>query len=616
MGKHLCPFSFVETMKEPRHRKDNRRPDLEIYKPGLSRLRNKHTLVKQETTGHGEGKNKLAEDKVLSVSSGREESHTPQDLHEGNSQHPNGLSGGNVDTCGQQDEAGLPEDWCPRIIRRAKKPDQQIYQPGKRLQNASKDPAVKESPVKGERDEEPDRKSSGGSRKPMVQEGREESLNKEGAKPTQVEKGKRTERVDRARKGSDEMAHGKLSTPKRYSRSDKRRNRYRTCSTSSAGSNNSTDGARGEVEVGKKRQELAKERPRPRKQLSASSTDSLDDDRAEEAEMHGLSRDTETKRQLEHGWPSRTTDGKEAKTAQHGRRTSNRDLYVTEGDWCKRKPSGASLSDSTENGEGRGSSREPQGSGRGILVLPANTDLSASNAGSPEAPHSGPRLLFGGSSKGVRSRGRGGTVRRLWDPNNPDQKPALKNQMPQLHFLDTDDEGTTVPRNDARQAQSSYYRFQNSDNPYYYGRPVGQAPPYPYTGYSLQYQVGPSNGIYPGAYYPAGYPSQAEPYLCSPLQAGPLTTEMEQQVRSLQQQELSKVLREASNLEQQLSNLLSRDRLSPEGLEKMGQLRLEAYLSIWAVGAGIYAWCQFCLVEIDEEIVKLILLVRCTLVQS
>ncbi|XP_066490877.1 telomerase-binding protein EST1A isoform X2 [Tiliqua scincoides] len=409
----------------------------------------------------------------------------------------------------------------------------------------------------------------------MVPEGREESVNKEGAKHAQVEKGKRTERVDRARKGSDEMAHGKLSTPKRYSRSDKRRNRYRTCSTSSAGSNNSTDGARGEMEVGKKRQELAKERPRPRKQLSASSTDSLDDDRAEEAEVHGPSRDSETKRHLEHSWPSRTTDGKEAKTAQPGRRTANRELYMTEADWNKRKPSGASLSDSTEIGEGRGSSREPQGSGRGILVLPANTDLTASNAGSPEAPHSGPRLLFGSSSKGIRGRGRGGTVRRLWDPNNPDQKPALKNQTPQLHFLDTDDEVTPVPRSDTRQAQSSYYRFQNSDNPYYYSRSVGQATPYPYTGYSIPYQVGPSNGIYPGAYYPAGYPSQAEPYLCSPLQTGPMSTEMEQQVRNLQQQELSKVLREASNLEQQLSNLLSRDRLSPEGLDKMGQLRAE-----------------------------------------
>ncbi|KAJ6657321.1 hypothetical protein lerEdw1_002688 [Lerista edwardsae] len=547
----------VETTKEPRHRKDNRRPDLEIYKPGLSRLRNKHTLVKQEPTGHGEAKGKIAEDRASSVA--------------------------------PPDEASLPEDWCPRIIRRAKKPDQQIYQPGKRLQNASKDPAVsqpavKESPIKGERDEEPERKSSGGCRKQVVHEGREESLNKEGAKPVLVEKGKRSERVDRARKGSDEMAHGKLSTPKRYSRSDKRRNRYRTCSTSSAGSNNSTDGARGEMEVGKKRQELAKERPRPRKQLSASSTDSLEDDRAEEAEVQGPSRDPETKRHLEHGWPSRTTDGKEAKASQSGRRTANRELYVTEADWCKRKPSGASLSDSAETGEGRGSSREPQGSSRGILVLPANTDLTASSAGSPEAPHSGPRLLFGSGSKGVRGRGRGGTVRRLWDPNNPDQKPALKNQTPQLHFLDTDDEVTPVPRNDTRQAQSSYYRFQNSDNPYYYGRSVGQGPPYPYAGYSLPYQVGASNGIYPGAYYPAGYPSQVEPYLCSPLQAGPLSTEMEQQVRSLQQQELSKVLREASNLEQQLSNLLSRDRLSPEGLEKMGQLRLEAYFGVWAVG--------------------------------
>lgn len=44
-------------------------------------------------------------------------------------------------------------------------------------------------------------------------------------------------------------------------------------------------------------------------------------------------------------------------------------------------------------------------------------------------------------------------------------------------------------------------------------------------------------------------------------------------MRNMQQQELSKLLREAGNQEQQLSNLLSRDRISPEGLEKMAQLR-------------------------------------------
>ncbi|XP_054857760.1 telomerase-binding protein EST1A isoform X2 [Eublepharis macularius] len=481
-----------------------------------------------------------------------------------------------------QDQMNVPEDWCPKIVRRVKKPDQQIYQPGKRLQTLSKEntsqSATKESSIKGERHEESERDTgkTNSNRKQAAQEVREGSLSKEGPKPAHGEKGKRAERADRAKKVSTDTAHGKLSTPKRYSRSDKRRNRYRTCSTSSAGSNNSADGVRGDPEAGKRRQELIKERPRSWKQLSTSSTDSLDDDRTVEAEAHGSRRDLGTKQCSEHNWASRTTDKKEAKGAQHGGRTGNRELLcTTDGDQQKRKLSGASLSDSTETGEGKGLRREPPGRGRGILVLPANTDLTRSSAGSPEAPHSGSRLLFGGSSKGTRGKGRGGTARRLWDPNNPDQKPALKSQTAQLHFLDTDDEVAPVPRGDTRQAPASYYRFQNSDNPYYYGRSVGQASSYPYPGYSLQYPAGPSNGVFPGAYYPSSYPNPADPYLCIPLLASPLSPEMEQQVRSLQQQELSKVLREASNLEQQLSNLLSRDRLSPEGLEKMGQLRAE-----------------------------------------
>nr|XP_056721183.1 telomerase-binding protein EST1A isoform X1 [Euleptes europaea] len=572
-----------ETMKEPRHRKDNRRPDLEIYKPGLSRMRNKHILEKQEPSRPEEAKDRVAENTSPSAAAIKEESRDSRDPQGGSKQESNTPSEPCVGTGPPQDQANVPEDWCPKIVRRVKKPDQQIYQPGKRLQSLSKETlgqsSAKETSIKGEGDEECERdtgKSNDSCRKQATQEGREGNLSKEGTKPAQGEKGRRVERTDRAKKGGTDMAHGKLNTPKRYSRTDKRRNRYRTCSTSSAGSNNSTDGVRGEAEAGKRRQELVKEKPRPRKQLSTSSTDSLDDDRAVEADANGPRRDSETKRCLEHSWGSRTTDRKEAKGAQHGGRAVSREfLSMTDGDQQKRKLSGASLSDSTETGEGKGLRREPPGRGRGILVLPANTDLTTSGTGSPEAPHSGSRLLFGGGGKGTRGRGRGGTARRLWDPNNPDQKPALKSQTAQLHFLDTDDEVAPVPRADTRQAQTSYYRFQNSDNPYYYGRSVGQAPSYPYPGYSLQYPVGPSNGVFPGPYYPAGYTSQVEPYLCIPLLASPLSPEMEQQVRSLQQQELTKVLREASNLEQQLSNLLSRDRLSPEGLEKMGQLRAE-----------------------------------------
>ncbi|XP_063150935.1 telomerase-binding protein EST1A isoform X2 [Candoia aspera] len=537
-----------ETTKEPRHRKDNRRPDLEIYKPGLSRLRSKPTLAKPELLKEEEVKEGDPSPREPSAASCRE---VPAPaLPEGRSQPPNGFLEGSPQGC-----LSTPEDWCPRIIRRAKKPDQQIYQPGKRLQISSRETAAaplaaKEPPVKEERGADSEKDSGRGAEGPVKPGDQEGDLSQEGAKPLQGEKGRRAERP---RKTRDEPGRGKASPPKRYSRSDKRRSRYRTCSTSSAGSNNSADGARGESEVGKKPQE----RPRPQKQLSASSTDSLEEDRAEEAQ--------EARKPLEHGWLSRSLDVREARGAQGGGRAAGRGLSASRPGWRKGKPSGPGPRDSTEAGEGR-----PQNRGRGILVLPANTDLTASSTGSPEAPHvGGARLLFG-SSKGTRGWNRGGTARRLWDPNNPEQKPALKSQGAQLHFLDTDDEAAPVPRGDARQAQASYYRFQNSDNPYYYG-----GPPYPYAGYSLPYPVGTSNEVYPGAYYPTGYPKQAEPCGGSSLLADPLSTETEQQKRSLQQQELSKALREAGHLEQQLSNLLSRDRLSPEGLEKMGKLRAE-----------------------------------------
>ncbi|XP_072834809.2 telomerase-binding protein EST1A isoform X1 [Pogona vitticeps] len=580
----------AETTKGPRHRKDHRRPDLEIYKPGLSRLRNKPPVPKPEGPGQEEeAQGGMAGDQNSPPAlPPREEPGLSQDLQRGNGPHPNGIPEGNAEVGAPHSQAGTLEDGGPQVTRRAKKPDQQIYQAGKRLQGSSKEPTAEEPPVKNETSKETDKEAGKGgegpTRKPAVQEAKEGSLNTEGTHSVRGEKGRRAEKPEGSRKGSEEALLGgtKAGTPKRYSRSDKRRNRYRTCSTSSAGSNNSVEGARGEGEAGKKRQEAPKERlrlrqPPPQQQqqqqrLSGSSTDSLEDDRVE----RGLARNSEAKRCLEQDWLSRAGSRQEEKGAQPG----SRGLSAAKGDWRKRTPSGTSLSDSAEPGEGK-----PQGRGRGILVLPANTDLTASSAGgSPEAPLAGgPRLLFGtGGSKGARARGRGGTVRRLWDPNNPEQKPALKSPMAQLHFLDTDDEAvaTPVPRGgDPRQVPASYYRFQNSDNPYYYGRAVGQGPPYPYPGYSLPYPVGVSNGVYPGPYYPptgsSGYPSHAEPYLCSPLVASPLCPEMEPPVRSLQQPELSQVLREASNLEQQLSNLLSRDRLSPEGLEKMGQLRGE-----------------------------------------
>ncbi|KAK9412683.1 telomerase-binding protein EST1A-like [Crotalus adamanteus] len=540
-------------MKEPRHRKDNRRPDLEIYKPGLSRLRGKPGPAKQQLPAEEEAEEEGLGPGKPAAAPCREDTPLPQGPPEDKGQPPNGFLEGPP-----QGPGGSPQDWCPRIVRRAKKPDQQIYQPGKRLQASPREAGA--APLADEelspKDCEKDAGRAGqGPGKPGGPEG---GPSQEGARPFRGEKGRRAERPRKAR---EEPGHGKGSPPKRYSRSDKRRSRYRTCSTSSAGSNNSTEGACGEAEVGRK----PPERPHPQKQLSASSTDSLEEDRAEEG--------PEARRAPEH---SRLARGQEARAAQGGGWPAGRGSTASHPDWRKGgKPSGATSRDPAEAGEGK-----PQNRGRGILVLPANTDLTPSGTGSPEAPHGGGARLLFGSGKGPRSWSRGGTSRRLWDPNNPEQKPALKSPGTQLHFLDTDDEGAPVPRGEPRQAQAPYYRFQNSDNPYYYG-----GAPYPYAGYPLPYPVGPGSEVYPAAYYPTGYPKQAEP--CGAggaggaLPADPPGPEAEQQKCHLQQQqqqqqqELGKALREAGHLEQQLSNLLSRDRLSPEGLEKMGKLRAE-----------------------------------------
>lgn len=84
------------------------------------------------------------------------------------------------------------------------------------------------------------------------------------------------------------------------------------------------------------------------------------------------------------------------------------------------------------------------------------------------------------------------------------------------------------------------------------------------------YQMGPPNGIYPspgvgqfcGNYRGAGY--------SQPGAGGGLTyEEVEQQARG----ELGRLLRAADAQELQLSNLLSRDRVSADGLDRMAQLR-------------------------------------------
>ncbi|CAN9501137.1 unnamed protein product [Ophioblennius macclurei] len=236
----------------------------------------------------------------------------------------------------------------------------------------------------------------------------------------------------------------------------------------------------------------------------------------------------------------------------------------------------------------------PRGRGGGILVLPSRTDIS-------NPPGAGQRMLFGGSRGAAASRsrgGRGGGVRRLWDPNNPDQKPALANAQSslhssahqpvylqtgsgygQLHFLDTDDEVAGSPPvqqgehfRSQQAAAMAYYKFQNSDNPYGYSMPAGnpgaansQRYPYPY--HVAPYQM--ANGVYPSGgggqfYRGAGYPHAGG--------GGSLTPEeAEQQARG----EMGRLLRAADTQELQLSNLLSRDRVSADGLDRMTQLRAD-----------------------------------------
>ncbi|XP_077924186.1 telomerase-binding protein EST1A isoform X4 [Halichoerus grypus] len=583
-----------ENMKEPRQRRDNRRPDLEIYKPGLSRLRNKPKI--KEPSGSDEFKDEIINDRDSSaVGNGTQ---LIKDVcKELDSQHQNGpVDPENIGAQESFPRTSGQEDRSLRIIKRTKKPDMQIYQPGRRLQTLTKESTsrVGEEEIlnqveqlRVEEDEYRGNVKEEVVNKPDKDEA-EKGLNGDRIRAAKGEKGKRIEKGEGIKKVTDDLAQGKPGSAKRYSRSDKRRNRYRTCSTSSAGSNNSAEGA-GLTDSGcrRRRQDRTKERPRLKKQVSMSSTDSLDEDRIDEPD--GPRRSSERKKHLERSWSGRG-EGEQKSNGKENRgtlrvtfdaETMNKDSPFVRSaredvDRIKLDKGLSSGGKGSEKQESKNLKQELRGRGRGILILPAHTTLSVSSAGSPESAPLGPRLLFGSGSKGSRSWGRGGTTRRLWDPNNPDQKPALKSQTPQLHFLDTDDEVSPTSWGDSRQAQASYYKFQNSDNPYYYPRTPGPASQYPYTGYSpLQYPVGPTNGVYPGPYYP-GYPTASGQYVCGPLPASTMSPEeMEQHMRNMQQQELHRLLRVADNQELQLSNLLSRDRISPEGLEKMTQLRAE-----------------------------------------
>ncbi|XP_064207474.1 telomerase-binding protein EST1A isoform X2 [Anguilla rostrata] len=417
-----------------------------------------------------------------------------------------------------------------------------------------------------------------------------------------------TEQAQEAR-GRPQLGSKASLASKRYSKSDKRR--PRTYSTSSASSGTSMDGPADRGPGGKgvgswpgssgkdrgERREDWGRGPQPQQNRRAvrdfSSTDSLEE--CETGRQGGRRRAaSERDRFGEEDWsPDRRPREGRAHRGGPGPKNAVGGILRVSFD----KPSAASHESSDD--PHRRAEAGPRGRGRGILILPAHTNITAS-------PEPGPRLLVGGARGGVgqgRARGgRGGALRRLWDPNNPDQKPALTRgqqfqQSPhlqqggygQLHFLDTDDEAAGSPpvrQGDPFQnfpgsqqavamnaAAMAFYKFQNSDNPYCYPMASNASSRYPYP-YHLPYQIPSTNGIYPGpatASYYAGF-GQAPGSQGYPPATSPLTPEeMEVQARS----ELVKLLRVADSQELQLSNLLSRDRLSPEGLDRMTHLRAE-----------------------------------------
>ncbi|KAK7925743.1 hypothetical protein WMY93_008053 [Mugilogobius chulae] len=380
------------------------------------------------------------------------------------------------------------------------------------------------------------------------------------------------------------------STPnsKRYSKSNIRRPRNRTYSSSSASSVTSVDcpGAVAEARRRPKYKDNHKEtivlnKGGRRSHLQSWTTNGESDTESLDGSETSDIAEDRRRQNVERGAERRREDGNRTNRNKEARRGL---LKVS----LEKQTTGASQVVETYY---RRQTTAPRARGGGILVLSSRTDISQ--------PTEVGQRLFGGIRGGVASRsrgGRGGGLRRLWDPNNPDQKPALANmQQPsahqqhayfqtgtgygQLHFLDTDDEVAGSPPvqqgehfRSQQAAAMAYYKFQNSDNPY--GYPLSSNNPtstsnqryaYPYMG---PYQM--TNGIYAGP----GSGQYVGPYRGGFGQVGTggvSYEEAEQQTRG----ELVRLLRAADAHEVQLSNLLSRDRLSAEGLDRMGQLRAD-----------------------------------------
>ncbi|KAM9728033.1 telomerase-binding protein EST1A [Menidia menidia] len=392
-------------------------------------------------------------------------------------------------------------------------------------------------------------------------------------------------------------ANTTTSASKRYSKSDIRHSRNRTYSSSSASSVTSQDGpGRGVEPVAwlqrQHNNKEAKENSKGRRGHLQSWTSN--DSSSESLERSERSDRAEDRRRRRGG------GDKETSTERLEERRNVKSNRVGAGGILRGSPEKQSCPPSQSgDAQHRRLIPAPRGRGRGILVLPARTDISNS-------PEVGQRLFSGVSRGGAAGRsrgGRGGGVRRLWDPNNPEQKPALTGtplsqqsslKQPvylqtgtgygQLHFLDTDDEvagsppvqqGEHFPSQQA--AAIAYYKFQNSDNPYCYPIPAsglpnatGQRYPYPYG--MGPYQMAHPNGLYQspgvgqfvGGCRGAGYSQHG-------AGGGLSVEESEQHTRG----ELGRLLRAADAHELQLSNLLSRDRVSADGLDRMAQLRAD-----------------------------------------
>ncbi|KAJ4930165.1 hypothetical protein JOQ06_019178 [Pogonophryne albipinna] len=446
-----------------------------------------------------------------------------QNCRKGNSSQPKAEA--NQEKVSVEDDKDHQEPvGAARATRKARKPDRELYQPGSRRSIQGKDCGV----------------------------------GKEQDKPPPSNNGQTSEPESQINTGEKE---GNQKPCLQEQESDIRRSRNRTYSSSSASSVTSLDGPRVRMDVErtkwphaepKHKEGVATSGAGRRSHLKSwttngeSSTESMEEsemsDKAEERKRRGGREELSAeRRRVERSKPKGTRGG-------------DRGILRVSLEKLPGTPSHVAVSQHCTPG------LVPRGRGGGILILPARTDIS----NSPEKP-----ALTATQSSQHSSR----------------QQPVYLQTgagIGQLHFLDTDDEvagSPPVAQGDHFRAQQvaamAFYKFQNSDNPY--GHPVpasnshspGSTASYAYPYQMGPYQMAPANGMYPvgqfcGSYRGAGYPQ--------PVAGGSLTSEeVEQQARG----ELGRMLRAADAQELQLSNLLSRDRVSAEGLERMAQLRAD-----------------------------------------